>query len=319
MNARTILAVIRAALASAVMFMGGALIPAVGGFAMVLAPTPVLHSSVGYRNAIWRSIAIALLSAAVVGIGGGVGAIVAYLVTAGVASAVMCYLIERRQSFERIVGSVAVLLFALGTLSALLAAGSPQTLADQLRTDLTATITRGEKFYAMAGVETSLTPDIRAGIVEAILQLMPALALISAALLVIANLATFWRVSGRQARVGYALFGDLARWSTPEWLIWALLVSGFGLFVPLVPLRTIALNCFVSVAVIYFCQGLAIMSFYFHVLGMPWLARALVYVITIIQPILAVLACVAGVLDMWIDFRRLKPSNPQTGKLGDFL
>lgn len=319
MNGRTILAVIRAALASAVMFMGGALIPAVGGFAMVLAPTPVLHSSVGYRNAFWRAAAIAMLSAALVGIGGGIGAILAYLVTAGIASAAMCYLIEKRQPFERIVGSVAILILALGTASALIAAGSPQALAGQLRNDLTLTITRGEKFYAMAGVESTLTPDVRAGIVEVVLQLMPALALISAALLIIANLATFWRVGGRQARVGYALFGDLARWSTPEWLIWALLVSGFGMFVPFAQLRTIALNCFVCVAAIYLCQGLAIMSFYFHVLGMPWLARALVYTITIIQPILALLVCTAGVLDMWVDFRRLKPSNPQTRKLGDFL
>ena len=103
-----LLAITRAALASAVMFMGGALIPAVGGIAMILAPTPVLHSSIGYRNAFWRSIIIALLSAGLVGIGGGVGAILTYLATAGIASAGMCYLIEKRQPFERIVGSIAL-------------------------------------------------------------------------------------------------------------------------------------------------------------------------------------------------------------------
>jgi uncharacterized protein YybS (DUF2232 family) len=314
-----LLAITRAALASAVMFMGGALIPAVGGIAMILAPTPVLHSSIGYRNAFWRSVIIALLSAGLVGIGGGVGAVLTYLATAGIASAGMCYLIEKRQPFERIVGSIALLILLIGAVSAIVLAGSPQALAEQLRNNLTLTIARGEKFYAMLGLNTTITPDIRAGIVEMILRMMPALALISAALLTLANLATFWRIGGRQARIGYPLFGDLARWSTPEWLIWVLLVSGFGLFVPVVPLRTIFLNCFVCVAVIYLCQGLAIMSFYFHVLAMPWLARLLVYTITIIQPILAVLVCAAGILDMWIDFRRLKPSNPQTRKLGDFL
>ena len=110
------------------------------------------------------------------------------------------------------------------------------------------------------------------------------------------------------------------RWATPEWLIWVLLVTGFGLFIPITAMRTIALNCFVCVAAVYFCQGLAIMAFYFRLLAMPSLARGLVYTITVVQPILAMMACVAGVFDLWIDFRRLKPPpSTATRDVGNLL
>jgi hypothetical protein len=54
-------------------------------------------------------------------------------------------------------------------------------------------------------------------------------------------------------------------------------------------------------------------------LAMPPLARVLIYFITGVQPVLAILVCMAGVLDMWIDFRRLKPPSTETRNLSDFL
>jgi uncharacterized protein YybS (DUF2232 family) len=201
----------------------------------------------------------------------------------------------------------------VSTLFALAAAGSPQTLAQLLHQQLLDQMTRSEKLYGFAGLDQSLTADLRIYLVDTLVRLMPALMVISGGLIVLANLAVFWRTSGRQQRLGYALFGELALWSTPDWLIWLLLVTGFGLFIPLAPLSTASLNCFVCIAVVYFCQGLAIMAFYFNRLAMPSFARGLVYFITIVQPVLALLVCAAGIFDLWVDFRRLKPSNPQTG------
>jgi uncharacterized protein YybS (DUF2232 family) len=178
---------------------------------------------------------------------------------------------------------------------------------------------RGESFYKALGIDAAMTPEMRAYVVDAVMRLTPALAALSGALIVLVNLAIFWRFSGKQQRVGYMLFGDLVRWSTPEWLVWPLLVSGFGWFIPLPPLATMALDCFVCVAALYFCQGLAIMAFYFKQLGMPPLARGLIYFVTIVQPVLAALVCAAGIFDLWIDFRRLKPRSPEARNLGNFL
>ena len=319
MRFRDLFGLTRAALASALMFMMGALVPVVGVLAMLFAPAPVLGCAVGFRHAAWRSVAVAMIAAGLVTFAGGWQAGVGYLATIGAAAIAMSYLIERQQPFERIVvGATAIIVTAIAVI-ALAYAGSPQTLAQGLRHDLMGGLERGQKFYGAAGLDVVLTADVRAGVVDTTLALMPALMAISAALMVLANLAVFWRISGRQQRIGYPLFSDLARWTTPDWLIWVLLVTGFGLFIPLRAMSTIALNCFVGVAAIYFCQGLAIMAFYFKLLAMPSLARGLIYFITIVQPVLAVLVCAAGILDLWIDFRRLKPPSPEARNLGDFL
>jgi len=76
---------------------------------------------------------------------------------------------------------------------------------------------------------------------------------------------------------------------------------------------------FVCVVAVYFCQGLAIMAFYFKVLSMPPAARGLIYFVTIVQPVLAALVCAVGIFDLWIDFRRLKPPSQEARNLGDFL
>jgi hypothetical protein len=37
------------------------------------------------------------------------------------------------------------------------------------------------------------------------------------------------------------------------------------------------------------------------------------------QPVVAAIVSIAGVFDMWIDFRRLKPPSQEAGSLGDFF
>ena len=97
---------------------------------------------------------------------------------------------------------------------------------------------RGASFYKVLGVDAAMTPEMRAYVVEVVMRLTPALATLSGAFIVLVNLAVFWRFSGKQQRVGYMLFADLVRWLTPEWLVWPLLVSGFGWFIPSPPLAT---------------------------------------------------------------------------------
>jgi len=294
-------------------------VPAVGGVAMLFAPTPVLSYAIGYPRAMWRMTAAMTLAAGLIALGAGPPAAGAYVLTLGLATFVMVYLIEKRRPFERIVMCTTAAMLVAGAAVALAVAGSPAALAEALRHDLMAAMARGEKFYKNVGMDSTIPPELRTNIVEATLRLSPALAAISAAVTVLVNLGVFWRLSGKQQRTGYMLFNDLVRWCSPDWLIWVLLTTGFGLFIPIDPLRTIALDLFVCVAAVYFCQGLAIMAFYFKVLAMPPLARGLIYFVTIVQPVLAALVCAVGIFDLWIDFRRLKPPSQEARNLGDFL
>lgn len=316
---RDLLAMARSALASALMFLAGAMVPVLGGVMMIFTPAPVLGFAVGFPRPFLRLACVLSLTAGLVALGGGPAAAGAYAVSFGVASVTMCYMLERRRPFEVIVVCTAAALLVAGTLTAFAIVGSAAALAQAIHHDLTAAIGHGEKFYKMAGIDAGISAETSAAIVDSVLRLSPALMAVTGAFMALVNLGVFWRIGGKQQRVGYMLFGDLVRWATPEWLIWVLLVTGFGLFIPVTPLSTIALNCFVCVVAVYFCQGLAIMAFYFRVLAMPPLARGLIYFVTVVQPVLAVLVCTAGVFDLWIDFRRLKPPSQEARNLGDFL
>jgi uncharacterized protein YybS (DUF2232 family) len=298
--------------------MAGGIIPIVGAFATMLAPVPLMLFAIGYPRMPTRIGAAIAIAAGLIGLVAGPIAAGVFLATAGLAAVMMSYMLSRRYPFEVIAACTAGALIVTSAVAAILAAGSASALADSLRGTLTLALDNGQKFYKSAGLDTVLRPDMRATIVDGTIKLFPALAALSAVVTVLMNLGLFWRFGGRQERVGYALFGDLVRWSAPEWLIWALLATGFALFIPLKPLSTIALNCFICVVAVYFCQGLAIMAFYFRVLAMPALARGLIYFVTSVQPVLAILVCIAGVLDLWIDFRRLRPPSQEARNLGDF-
>jgi uncharacterized protein YybS (DUF2232 family) len=309
----------RASFASALMFLAGAVVPLAGGTIMAFAPAPLLNYAVGFPHPLRRIIVAVVISGALVAAGGGMAAASAYLVAFGLAAGLMCYMLEQRRPFELIVLGVTTVVLMAGTITALAALGSAAALVDAVHNQLVAGMMRGEGFYKRLGIDTAVTPDLQVYIVDTVMRLTPALAGLFGSLIVLLNLAVFWRLGGKQQRLGYTLFGDLARWSAPEWLIWPLLVSGFGWFIPLAPLAAVAINCFVYILGVYFCQGLAIMAFYFRQLRMPTIARGLIYFVTLAQPVLTALVGAAGVFDLWVDFRRLKSPGAAARNLGNSL
>jgi len=319
---KAIIGLIRAATLSGALFLAVGAIPIAGGFAMLFAPAPILIFAVGRLSPFWRSSLSVLLAAVLVSVAAGVGGGISYLASFGLATMVMCFMLERRYPFELTVLFTAGAMLVAGSAVALISAGSPEAMLSALQASLKAGMERGQEFYKTIGMDTGLSPDVQATVIDYFIRLSPALAAIVAACTVMLNLTTFWRWAGKQ-RMPYDLFGDLQKWSTPEWLIWVLLAFGFAYqgfnYAGIRVMETIALDAFLCVGAVYFCQGLAIMSFYFRVLGMPTAFRIAVYIIATVHPVLAALVCVAGVLDMWIDFRRLKPPSQEAGNFSDFL
>jgi len=320
---KAVIGLIRAAALSGALFLAVAAIPIVGGFAMLFAPAPIVIFAVGRLSPNLRATISVLLAGVLVAIAAGISAGVTYEVSFGLAAVLMCYMLERRFSLELIVLVTAGMMLIAATAAALIAVGSPDAMLTAIHQSLKAGMERGQDFYKAIGMDAGLPPDTQATAIDIFIRLSPALAVIAAAATVMLNLTVFWRWVGKK-RLAYDLFGELPKWSTPEWLIWVLLAAGFAYqgfkyLIPIKPIETVALDAFLCVAAVYFCQGLAVMSFYFRMLGMPAAARVAIYVITCVQPVLAVLVCLAGVLDMWVDFRRLKPPSQEAGNFSDFL
>ena len=101
--------------------------------------------------------------------------------------------------------------------------------------------------------------------------------------------------------------------------MWVFIATGFALFIPLAGVKTFAIDSFICVAAVYFCQGLAIVAYFFRALSLPIAVRTIIYVIAMLQPIFAALLCTLGVFDIWIDFRRLRTPSGKRSIFGGFF
>jgi len=93
-------------------------------------------------------------------------------------------------------------------------------------------------------------------------------------------------------------------WAVPEWLIFIALAAGFLLLMPAKAVRLLSLNLLMVLALLYFFQGVAVLSAWFHRFNLPRFVRAVGYPLMFFHP-LVFLVIILGLLDLWFDFRRL--------------
>ena len=100
-------------------------------------------------------------------------------------------------------------------------------------------------------------------------------------------------------------FGILTRWKSPEVLVWIVIAGGVLLLIPVKFLKIIGLNIVLALIMIYFIQGISIVSFYFDKRNFPRMLRGVLYGLIGIQQLFSLLVIGLGFFDLWIDFRRI--------------
>jgi uncharacterized protein YybS (DUF2232 family) len=93
-------------------------------------------------------------------------------------------------------------------------------------------------------------------------------------------------------------------WRAPDALIWVLIATGFAMFVPLGLFTLVARNVFLVLLGCYFCQGLAIVSYYLARFRLPRAVRIASYALIAIHQVLTATVLALGVFDFWANFRR---------------
>ncbi len=161
------------------------------------------------------------------------------------------------------------------------------------------------------GSAAPLIPGVPQAEAEAMLQrLLPGLLVTNTGLVAWLNVVLLRQLAvvatGRKPEPPLYFF------ALPEWLIFGALGAGFMMFIPVAPLRVISLNLLLVLGVLYFCQGAAVVSAWFNRLGLPRILRAIGYPLMFVSP-LFFLIITLGVLDLWLDFRRL---HQQPGDAG---
>ena len=97
----------------------------------------------------------------------------------------------------------------------------------------------------------------------------------------------------------------LSGWAAPEWLIFPFLAAGFAMLVPVPGVSLAAFNLFLILGFVYFGQGVAVLAATLQRLRAPLLLRGVGYFLIFMNPLLMLLVMLLGLLDLWLDFRRL--------------
>lgn len=143
------------------------------------------------------------------------------------------------------------------------------------------------------------------GIVYVMLRIMPAIAIASTLIVVWSNLLLA-RPLLQSSRLFCPDFGTLNEWKAPEPMVWLVILSGVLLLIPHKGLKFLGVNALIIMMVIYFFQGIAIVSFYFEKKRFPKMLRGVLYGLIALQQLVLLLVIAAGLFDVWIDFRRMK-------------
>ncbi len=98
-------------------------------------------------------------------------------------------------------------------------------------------------------------------------------------------------------------FGGLDRWKAPEKLVWLVIFGTAGLLIEHRPLFLFSMNVMCLVLMVYFLQGISIVSFFVNKTRIPPVLKYFLYWLVFFQFPVNLLVTGAGLFDMWADFR----------------
>jgi len=302
--------VISGAICAIALCIGGLIGPPGAALALLALPLPtlVVGGVAGAAHAAASSLAVGSLLGGL--LGWPVGA--SFLALAGLPAVLAVLMLRRAWRLAPVISAAlaATLLggAVLGLLMAPQVSSWPALLADAWRASFDGAVAT-YRDLGMSAEQLAELESQRDQLAQSALNFLPALLVVAGAALWLVNL----RVSARWA--AWPQLDALSRWRMPDAVIWLLIASGFGLFVPNPLVAVIAGNVFAVVIASYFGQGLAIVSYFFQRFGLPRGLRIATYLVIALQQVAAGLVVALGVFDLWGDFRHLtaRPADAAVG------
>ena len=161
-------------------------------------------------------------------------------------------------------------------------------------------------------IDVAFQKDRALRIVRAVGIAFPAVFAVGVAMLILANMLVARDVLA--ARLVPLPFARLTEWRASDWLIWPVIVAGFGVFLGRGSwLFRPSVNVLVVALIPFLFQGMSITSHFLNRWGIPRWLRTLLWAFSV--PQLWIVATVpVGLFDVWVDFRR--PRVPRKGAAG---
>lgn len=177
-------------------------------------------------------------------------------------------------------------------------------IEEEMRAAVTATLLQ----HGMGGTDPKALEDAVRVLLPVMTRLIPGFVVSTALLASWLNILAVKRYCERFL-VPFPPWGDWSRWKSPDHLVWGVVVTGFCLLVPNSWVRIVATNVLVALGTVYLFHGLSVVAFYFAKWRFPTVARAIFYGVIFLQQFATLGVMLAGLFDVWFDFRRLDGKN----------
>jgi uncharacterized protein YybS (DUF2232 family) len=138
-----------------------------------------------------------------------------------------------------------------------------------------------------------------------LVRIMPSLAVASALFVTWTSLLLSRPIFSNRS-LTYPDFGALNRWKAPEQLVWAAIGCGILLLLPVRGVKMIGMNGVIVLMMVYFFQGIAIVSYFFEKKKLPFGLRFFLYSLIAVQQLLVLVVIGCGFFDLWLNFRKLE-------------
>ncbi|MCG8553350.1 MAG: YybS family protein [Desulfobacterales bacterium] len=101
----------------------------------------------------------------------------------------------------------------------------------------------------------------------------------------------------------------LNRYKAPDMLVWVFIGCATASMILSGPVKIFGINCLIVLMLVYFFQGIAVVSFFFQQKNTPMALKGLCYFLIAVQVYVLILVIGLGFFDNWIDFRKLTASR----------
>lgn len=102
---------------------------------------------------------------------------------------------------------------------------------------------------------------------------------------------------------------QLNLYKAPDILVWVFIGCAMALMIPAGPVKIFGINCLIVLMLVYFFQGIAVVSFFFQQKNTPPALKGFCYFLIAVQVYVLILVIGLGFFDNWIDFRKLSASR----------
>lgn len=291
---------------SFVLFAAYLAIPPIGIFSGILAPFPAAFNRLVHGRLTACILTLGVTAATTALFGFFAGAL--YLGMCAVIGLFMPELLARGLSGSRtLFWTTAANLTVLFAAVVLYSASSGIDLRQVISAEITSSMTQAAALYEKSGVQGEDLDLVKRSMKTAsdmLLRLYPAMITLMYVIMAGCNLALLKKttpVTGISLNVA-----EFSSFKNPDLLVWLLIATGFSLLLPAAVVTTPALNILLLLALLYFIQGMAVVSVLISRQSFSGMLRIGLYVMLVIQPYLAVLIAGIGLCDLWVDFRTPK-------------